>query len=99
LAYIAILFVSALYFQCCGCFGPIGGRKNYCDTQCKAKNGGTVLKSVYTWFWVRTSLPKKLWDNCMEYKVAVGNGKVVWYKLYDGSAVPVLVSFQLWLEY
>jgi LEA14-like dessication related protein len=29
----------------------------------------------------------------MEYKVTVAQGKVVWYKLYNGNAVPVMVSF------
>jgi hypothetical protein len=28
----------------------------------------------------------------MEYKVTVAQGKVAWYKLYDGNAVPVKVS-------
>ena len=29
----------------------------------------------------------------MEYKVTVAQGKVVWYKLYNGNAVPMMVSF------
>jgi hypothetical protein len=28
----------------------------------------------------------------MEYKVTVAQGKVVWYKLYNGNVVPVKVS-------
>jgi hypothetical protein len=31
----------------------------------------------------------------MEYKATVAQGKVVWYKLYHGNAVPVMVSFQV----
>ena len=84
---------NAIYLQCCGCFGPVGGKKNYCGTECTAKNGGTIVKNVYTWFWVRSSLPKKVWNKCMEYKVTVAPGKEVWYKLYHGNNVPVLVSF------
>jgi hypothetical protein len=29
----------------------------------------------------------------MEYKVTFAQGKVVWYKLHNGNAVPVMVSF------
>ena len=41
---------------------------------------------------VRSSLPKRVWNKCMEYKVNVGQGKVVWYKLKNGNDVPVMVS-------
>ena len=33
----------------------------------------------------------------MEYKVTVAQGKVVWYKLYNGNTVPVKVSHSLLL--
>ena len=33
----------------------------------------------------------------MEYKVTVSPGKEVWYKLYHGNNVPVLVSFYILL--
>ena len=85
-------FYMSVCLQCCGCFGPVGGKKNYCGAECTAKNGGTTEKNVYTWFWVRSSLPKKVWNKCMEYKVTVSPGKEVWYKLYHGNNVPVLVS-------
>jgi hypothetical protein len=28
----------------------------------------------------------------MEYKVTVAQGKVVWYKLYNGNSIPVKVG-------
>ncbi|CAB4017887.1 Hypothetical predicted protein, partial [Paramuricea clavata] len=83
-------FVGCENHKCCGCFGPVGGKKNYCGTECRAKNGGTIVKNLYTWFWVRSSLPKRVWNKCMEYKVTVAQGKVVWYKLYHGNTVPVM---------
>jgi hypothetical protein len=84
--------VKHLYFKCCGCFGPIGGTNDYCGVECQAEQGGTVEKNVYTWFWVRSSLAKRLWNKCMEYKVTQANGEVVWYKL-EGSAVPLKVNY------
>ncbi|CAB4013219.1 Hypothetical predicted protein [Paramuricea clavata] len=83
-------FVGCENHKCCGCFGPVGGKKNYCGTDCSVKNGGTFVKNVYTWFWVRSSLPKRVWNKCMEYKVTVSQGKVVWYKLYNGNSIPVM---------
>ena len=50
------------------------------------------MTNVYTWFWVRSSLPKRVWNKCMEYKVTVAQEKVVWYKLHNGNVVPVKVS-------
>ena len=87
--------LSTISLQCCGCFGPIGGSKDYCGVECQARQGGTIAKNIYTWFWVRSSLSKRLWNKCMEYKVTLANGKVVWYKLYKGNAVPILVSINL----
>ena len=83
-----------MYLQCCGCFGPVGGKKNITvGHYCTAKNGGTIVKNVYTWFWVRPSLPKRVWNKCMEYKVTVAPGKEVWYKYI------VEIKFQSWLVF
>ncbi len=76
--------------QCCGCFGQVGGTANYCDTQCNAINGGTYLdpKGIYTWVWVRSSLPKRIWNRCMEYQSEDENGQIQWYNLVGDSIVP-----------
>ncbi|CAB4043402.1 Hypothetical predicted protein, partial [Paramuricea clavata] len=85
----ATAFVGCSQNQiCCGCFGPVGGTDDYCNPDCTAKNGGTVKKDTYTWFWVRTSLPKRVWHRCMEYKVKNENGDMVSYKLLDGNTTP-----------
>ncbi|XP_028393389.1 uncharacterized protein LOC114517771 [Dendronephthya gigantea] len=55
--------------KCCGCFGPKGGRQNYCGPGCTAINGGTVMKNVFVWFWVRNRMPERLWKRCMEFKM------------------------------
>jgi hypothetical protein len=87
------LKVLLSYFKiCCGCFGPAGGTDDYCNPDCTAKNGGTVKKDTYTWFWVRTSLPKRVWHRCMEYKVKNENGDMVSYKLLDGNTTPEKVT-------
>ena len=82
------------YFKiCCGCFGPDGGTDNYCRPDCTAKNGGTVVKThTYSWFWVRTSLPKRVWNRCMEYKVKNDKGEMVSYRLLDGNPTPEKVQ-------
>ncbi|CAB4020784.1 Hypothetical predicted protein, partial [Paramuricea clavata] len=74
---------------CCGCYGPLGGRKEYCAGNCKAINGGTVTKHVFTWFWVRSSLPKRLWKKCMDYQLKRDDGKLISYKLVGHSVMPV----------
>ncbi|CAB4004934.1 Hypothetical predicted protein [Paramuricea clavata] len=74
---------------CCGCYGPVGGTKDYCAENCKAINGGTVIKNVFTWFWVRSSLPKRLWKKCMDYQVKRDDGKLISYKLIGHGVVPV----------
>lgn len=84
-------FQQSCTLQCCGCFGPVGGRSNYCTGKCKAINGGTVVKRVYTWFWVRSSLPKRVWRRCMEYKT-YKNGRLQWFKLNGADTNPALVS-------
>ena len=78
-------------FQCCGCYGPIGGTKDYCTKECRSINGGIITSNVFTWFWVRSALPKRVWDKCMEYKVVKDNGNIVWYKLLGENAVPTEV--------
>jgi hypothetical protein len=84
--------ILLLFKVCCGCFGPAGGTDDYCNPDCTAKNGGTVKKDTYTWFWVRTSLPKRVWHRCMEYKVKNENGDMVSYKLLDGNTTPEKVT-------
>ena len=70
----------------------MGGTKDYCAEHCKAINGGTVTKNVFTWFWVRSSLPKRLWKKCMDYQVKRDDGKLIWYKLIGHSVIPVEVK-------
>ena len=91
--------MHALLFQCCSCFGPKNGKKEYCAKECESKNNGTVhKKNVYTWFWVRSSLPKRPWSKCMDYKVKE-SGKIVWYKFVGDSEIPVLVSLDQVLSF
>ena len=86
---------SEKIFQCCGCFGPIGGTANYCDTNCNAINGGTVIGAtkIYTWVWVRPSLPKRVWNRCMEYQSQDENGQLEWFTLVGDSTIPEKVRF------
>ncbi|XP_046839770.1 uncharacterized protein LOC124433941 isoform X2 [Xenia sp. Carnegie-2017] len=74
--------------KCCGCYGPRNGKNNYCFKECEAKNGGTIKKNVYTWFWVRSRIPRRIWSNCLDYKI-IENGNAVWYKLLGSNEVPV----------
>ncbi|XP_046839650.1 uncharacterized protein LOC124433845 isoform X4 [Xenia sp. Carnegie-2017] len=74
--------------KCCGCYGPKNGKNDYCFKECEAKNGGTIKKNVYAWFWVRSRIPRRIWRNCMDYKV-IENGNAVWYKLLGSNGVPV----------
>ncbi|XP_028393393.1 uncharacterized protein LOC114517773 isoform X1 [Dendronephthya gigantea] len=60
--------------KCCGCFGPKGGRQNYCGPGCTAINGGTVMKNVFVWFWVRNRMPERLWKRCMEFTMKNSTG-------------------------
>ena len=77
--------------KCCGCYGPKNGKKQYCTTGCTSQNGGTINRNVYSWFWVRSALPKLLWSKCMEYKV-IENGAPVWYKLTGDKLLPLKVN-------
>ena len=70
----------------------MGGTKHYCAENCKAINGGTVTKNVFTWFWMRSSLPKRLWKKCMDYQVKRDDRKLIWYKLIGHSVIPVEVK-------
>lgn len=70
----------------------MGGTKNYCSKECQTLNGGTKATNVFTWFWVRSTVPKRVWDKCMDYKVAKDDGTSVWYKLLGGNVVPTEVS-------
>ena len=72
----------------------MGGTNDYCAENCKAINGGTVTKNVFTWFWVRSSLPKRLWKKCMDYQVKKDDGKLISYKLVGHSVIPVEVKMQ-----
>ncbi|CAB3988225.1 ---NA--- [Paramuricea clavata] len=85
----AIAFVGCDNDHCCGCYGPVGGTKDYCAENCQAINGGTISKHVFTWFWVRSSLPKIVWKKCMDYKLKRNDGKLTWYKFVRGSVVPI----------
>lgn len=55
--------------QCCACYGPKGGRKNYCGPACTARNGGVIMKNAYIWFWIRTRQPNRVWKRCMQFKI------------------------------
>ena len=80
--------------KCCGCYGPKNGKKEYCAAGCNSQNGGSINKNVYTWFWVRSSLPKLMWSKCMEYKV-IENGAALWYKLTGDTLLPLKVSLAM----
>ena len=58
-------------------------------------NGGTVSTNIYTWFWVRSALPKRVWNKCMEYKITKANGDVAWFKLVGGNVNQKEVSYTL----
>ncbi|XP_028410572.1 uncharacterized protein LOC114533270 isoform X2 [Dendronephthya gigantea] len=87
----ATAFIGCDGKKCCGCFGPKGGRKDYCSQSCdKDINGDRVHENnVNTWYWVRSSVPKAVWKKCMDYKVKRRDGKTIWYKIVGSSAVPV----------
>ena len=68
-------------FQCCACYGPKGGRGNYCGTACTKRNAGTVTKNAYVWFWIRTRQPHRVWKRCMQFKVKLESGKTETYHI------------------
>ena len=83
-----------MHTQCCGCYGPVGGTADYCDTKCNPLNGGTIIdsKKIYIWVWVRSTLPKQIWNRCMEYQRQDESGQLQWYTLVGGSAIPKKVT-------
>ncbi|XP_028413259.1 uncharacterized protein LOC114536107 [Dendronephthya gigantea] len=86
--YNSTAFIGCDKGVCCSCFSPPDSTDDLCGTDCKAKPGANVVKNVYSWFWVRSSSPKKVWNKCMDYKVSEANGDEVWYKLVGQNAVP-----------
>ena len=44
---------------------------------------------------MRSALPKRVWDKCMEYKITKANGDVVWNKLVGGNVNPKEESYTL----
>ena len=42
---------------------------------------------------MRSELPKRVWNKCMEYKITKVNGDVVWNKLVGGNVNPKEVSY------
>ena len=72
--------------QCCTCFGP-DTKQDYCAPKCQAINGGTVLKekdNISVWFWIRSSLPKRVWKKCMEFQEKNSAGKFEIWRVEDG---------------
>ena len=68
-------------------------------------NGGTVLTDdgdigIHVWFWVRTSLPKRVWKKCMEYEKVGEGGKIVKEHVDERTGVPKKVRklFQWFYE-
>ena len=46
-----------------------------------------VLKeedSITVWFWIRSSLPKRAWKQCMEFKETNDAGKMETWRVEDG---------------
>ncbi|XP_028393585.1 uncharacterized protein LOC114517928 [Dendronephthya gigantea] len=74
-------FVGCSYGKCCACYGPKGGTKNYCSSDCTPINEGEITKNVHVWIWVRSSIPKRAWRKCIEYVVTNKNGNNVTYSL------------------
>ncbi|XP_028392499.1 uncharacterized protein LOC114517056 [Dendronephthya gigantea] len=71
----ATAFVGCEHGQCCACFGPEGETGEFCSTACQGVNGGTVTRDAHTWFWVRTSPPRKpVWNRCVEFEIQSPDG-------------------------
>ncbi|CAB4031634.1 Hypothetical predicted protein, partial [Paramuricea clavata] len=72
--------------SCCACFGP-DSKQDYCAPKCQAINGGTVLRekdNITVWFWIRLSLPKRVWKKYMEFKEKNGAGKMETWRVENG---------------
>ncbi|XP_046846675.1 uncharacterized protein LOC124440339 isoform X2 [Xenia sp. Carnegie-2017] len=80
-------FIGCSHAQCCACYGPKGGTDNYCLNNCTSINGGKVIKEVYTWVWIRSSLPKRLWRKCIDYTVKDSQGNEESYRLDEETGV------------
>ncbi|XP_028411790.1 uncharacterized protein LOC114534527 [Dendronephthya gigantea] len=79
-------FIGCDHGECCACFGP-DSKKDYCAPRCQAINGGTILKkedNITVWFWIRSSLPKRVWKKCMEFKERNNAGKLETWRVEDG---------------
>ncbi|XP_028411772.1 uncharacterized protein LOC114534516 [Dendronephthya gigantea] len=79
-------FIGCDHGECCACFGA-DSKKDYCAPRCQAINGGTVLKkedNITVWFWIRSSLPKRVWKRCMEFKERNNAGKLETWRVEDG---------------
>jgi hypothetical protein len=73
--YFVINNLVFLPYQCCACFGPKGKTGDFCSPACQGINGGTVTKNAHTWFWVRTSPPRKpVWNRCVEFEIKTPEG-------------------------
>jgi hypothetical protein len=63
---------------------------DYCAPRCEAMNGGTILKkdaTIRVWFWIRTSLPKRAWKKCMEFKERSSAGKLETWHVSDEGGI------------
>ncbi|CAB3989345.1 Hypothetical predicted protein, partial [Paramuricea clavata] len=79
-------FIGCDHGKCCACFGP-DSKQDYCAPKCQAINGGTVLRekdNITVWFWIRSSLPKRVWKKCMEFKEKNSAGKMETFRVEDG---------------
>ena len=79
--------------QCCACYGPKGGRNNYCANTCIAVNGGNVTQQAFVWFWIRTRTPKRVWKRCMEFKKKRDDGKLETYFVDERAGTTHMVLF------
>ncbi|CAB4029905.1 Hypothetical predicted protein, partial [Paramuricea clavata] len=81
-------FLGCDHGKCCACFGP-DSKMDYCAPRCQAMNGGTILKkdaTIRVWFWIRTSLPKRVWKKCMEFQERSSAGKLeTWHVSNEGG--------------
>ncbi|CAB4012134.1 Hypothetical predicted protein [Paramuricea clavata] len=64
-------------------------KQDYCAPKCQAINGGTLLRekdNITVWFWIRLSLPKRVWKKYMEFKEKCwkGAGKMETWRVENG---------------
>ena len=89
---ISILIIYS-HRQCCACYGPRRGTKNYCLKNCTAINGGTVTKNAHTWIWIRSSVPKRAWRKCIEYIKTDSNGIKHKYRINEDTGIEEKVHY------